>query len=93
VSDDSVTLWVEDEGPGLPATPHDSLFHRFVRAPNGEPDQNGMGLGLAIVKSIVERHGGRVEASSGDNKTQMRVILPRQEALEQLQQTSYTHNT
>ena len=67
-----VTLWVEDQGPGLPPGARASLFERFVRSParpgtsepdaGEEPEQSGMGLGLWIVKSIVERHGGRVEA-------------------------------
>ena len=56
-----VRLWVEDEGPGLPAD-GSTLFERFSRAPGDEPEESGMGLGLWIVKSIVERHGGRVDA-------------------------------
>ena len=60
-----VTLWVEDEGPGLPPAAGASVFERFVRAggpeEEEEPEQTGMGLGLWIVRSIVERHGGRVE--------------------------------
>jgi len=76
-----VALWVEDEGPGLPAG---SLFERFVRSAGEEPEQSGMGLGLWIVKSIVERHGGRVETesrrqgSSGSERVgaRVRIVLP-----------------
>jgi signal transduction histidine kinase len=78
----TVTLWVEDQGPGLPASATDSLFVPFVRAsaPSEEPESGGMGLGLWIVKSIVERHGGRVEARSSANGTCMSVTLPREGA-------------
>jgi signal transduction histidine kinase/HAMP domain-containing protein len=71
-----VTLWVEDQGPGLPPMAGQSLFGRFIRAQAEEPEQNGMGLGLWIVKSIVERHGGRVDAQSDESGTRMSVILP-----------------
>jgi len=57
-----VQLRIDDEGPGLPAGAEGSIFNRFDRA--GEPDTSGMGLGLWIVKSIVERHGGHVDALS-----------------------------
>lgn len=77
VQEDSIALWVEDRGPGLPPMAGQSLFERFVRAPAEEPEQNGMGLGLWIVKSIVERHGGQVGAQSSPAGTQMYVILPR----------------
>ena len=60
---DGVTLWVADEGPGLPAERGPELFDPFVRSIAGEePEENGFGLGLFIAKSIVERHGGRIEA-------------------------------
>ena len=58
----SVTLWVEDQGPGFPAEEGVLLFEPFTRSPGEEPEQTGVGLGLYIVKSIIERHGGHVEA-------------------------------
>lgn len=71
-----VALWVEDEGPGLPEPAGPTLFTRFVRASGEEPDQSGVGLGLWIVKSIVDRHGGRVEARNTGHGTRMIVRLP-----------------
>jgi signal transduction histidine kinase len=62
VEGDEVTLWVEDQGPGFPSEGGVLLFEPFTRSPGEEPEQSGMGLGLYIVKSIIERHGGRVEA-------------------------------
>jgi signal transduction histidine kinase len=75
----AVHLWVEDEGPGLPeGTP----FGRFMRGGTpemAEPEQGGVGLGLWIVQSIVERHGGHVDARREGSGTRMRVILPLEE--------------
>jgi signal transduction histidine kinase len=81
-----VSLWVEDEGPGLPAGAEGagrSVFDRFVRSTAGEePEQSGMGLGLWIVQSIVERHGGTVVARREGRVTRMRVTLPRERRAE-----------
>jgi signal transduction histidine kinase len=90
VEQGSVALWVEDEGPGLAgggiSDGGASLFDRFVRmAGDGEePETGGMGLGLWIVRSIVERHGGTVEAGpgTGGRGTRMRVVLPRERSEE-----------
>ena len=58
---ESVTIWVEDQGPGLPPSLSvRDLFAPFLRAPNEEPSQRGSGLGLAIVHAIVAAHGGQV---------------------------------
>jgi signal transduction histidine kinase len=73
----TITAWVADHGPGLPALPGQALFARFVRASPEEAEAGGLGLGLWIVKSIVERHGGRLEAQSGPAGTRMLVTLPR----------------
>jgi len=76
VEAEHVTLWVEDEGPGMPPlAAGQSLFERFVRARGEEPEQGGVGLGLWIVKSIVERHSGRVAALDGANGVGTRVCV------------------
>jgi signal transduction histidine kinase len=75
----SLTIWVADQGPGLPATPHQGMFKRFVRSAGDEPEQSGAGLGLWLVKSIVERHGGHVEAQTLATGTRMCIVLPVEE--------------
>jgi signal transduction histidine kinase len=76
VATTSITVWVVDEGPGLPATTGYGLFRRFVRSSGEEPEQSGVGLGLWLVKSIVERHGGHVEAQTLATGTRMCIVLP-----------------
>jgi len=72
-----VTVWVEDEGPGVPNLDGESIFERFYRSADQEPEPRGLGLGLWIVKSIVERHGGgvRVERTAA-GRTRFAVTLP-----------------
>jgi signal transduction histidine kinase len=80
---ETVALWVEDNGPGLPEQPQPALFApfaRFVGSNAAEPEPAGAGLGLWIVKSIVERHGGKIEVHSSPQGTRMVVILPHAEA-------------
>ncbi|MBK9714958.1 MAG: HAMP domain-containing protein [Kouleothrix sp.] len=72
----SVALWVEDQGPGLPPAAGAALFGRFVRSAVEDPEQSGVGLGLWIVQSIVERHGGRVEAGGNGKGARICVSLP-----------------
>jgi signal transduction histidine kinase len=75
--DGEVELWVEDAGPGAPELEGTSIFERFYRAADREPDPRGLGLGLWIVKSIVERHGGEVSAGrTPSGTTRFTVKLP-----------------
>jgi signal transduction histidine kinase len=57
-----VHVWVRDNGRGIPTRDQAKVFQVFQRFhPDAAP---GEGIGLAIVKRIVERHGGRVWATS-----------------------------
>jgi two-component system, OmpR family, sensor histidine kinase BaeS len=60
-----VTLRVEDTGAGIPPEHLSKVFERFYRVDAARDHASGgSGLGLSIVRAIVERHGGRVIASS-----------------------------
>jgi signal transduction histidine kinase len=62
---DEVEISVSDDGPGIPETQLDQIFERFVRGDAGLTQRvGGTGLGLAISKSLVELHGGTIEADS-----------------------------
>ncbi|MHC1728637.1 MAG: ATP-binding protein [Syntrophobacteraceae bacterium] len=65
IAKDFISLHLEDSGPGVPAESLSRLFDRLYRADRarGRSD-GGSGLGLAICKGIVERFGGRIEASN-----------------------------
>lgn len=66
----SVTM--HDEGAGLAAEYRERIFERFVRA---EASGEGAGLGLAICKSIIELHGGTIEATDGHDGMGLRVTF------------------
>lgn len=60
-----VGLTVTDHGIGLPTGHEAHIFETFGRAPNAAAQQiPGLGLGLSICQQLIERHGGRISASS-----------------------------
>ena len=74
---EQVRVAVEDEGPGVADPERGSIFERFYRAADQEPEPRGLGLGLWIVKSIVDRHGGSVSAErTAEGRTRFIVSLP-----------------
>lgn len=58
----SLTVTIEDTGPGVPVADRERIFDRFSHGetPDGRR-HSGAGLGLAIVLAIAEGHGGRVD--------------------------------
>ena len=59
---DAVRLWVDDEGPGIPAHDRRRVWEPFVRLARDrrQGDRTGSGLGLAVVADLVHAVGGEV---------------------------------
>ena len=80
--DETVSLVIEDQGPGIPADLRERVFDKFFRAMrDGDargPKQAGSGMGLAIARGIVEAHGGRIwiEDAAGRSGARFVVTLP-----------------
>ena len=75
---DGVELAVSDDGPGMAEDQLEHIFDRFTRGDAGLTQHvGGTGLGLAISKSLVELHGGTIEAESTPGRgSTFRVHLP-----------------
>ncbi len=72
-SDGTVSLVVEDDGPGVPDELRATLFERFVR---GAGDRGGsFGLGLAIVQAVAVSHGGTVELEERQGSAGARFVV------------------
>ena len=68
----SLSITVQDTGPGIPQNDLPRLFEPFFTTKHG-----GMGMGLAICRTTVESHGGQLSADStpGSGAT-FRLTLP-----------------
>jgi len=64
-----VTVYVADQGIGIPPEEQVRIFDRFHRVESGlHRRTEGTGLGLYLVKAIVEAHGGRVWVESAPER-------------------------
>jgi signal transduction histidine kinase len=66
--DDTVTIGVHDNGPGIPEEEiprvFDHLFRGRITVQDPDNPIEGTGLGLALAKTVIEQHGGRIWVES-----------------------------
>jgi two-component system, OmpR family, osmolarity sensor histidine kinase EnvZ len=56
-----LTVTVDDDGPGIPASLREDVFKPFLRLDDARnQDEGGTGLGLAIARDIARSHGGDI---------------------------------
>ncbi len=61
----TLTIWVEDDGPGIPAAERSRVTDAFYRILGTE--QQGTGLGLSIADAIAKRYGGKLILADSRN--------------------------
>ncbi|MGJ8564522.1 MAG: ATP-binding protein [Alphaproteobacteria bacterium] len=70
-----VTIWVKDDGVGIPSDKQPQVFESF------KSTRGGAGLGLSLVQKFVEQHGGWVDLESEEGEgTHVTIYLPKEAA-------------
>ncbi len=74
----TVTIHVDDDGPGLSDKDLERIFDPFVRLEDSRSrETGGVGLGLSIARSIAQSHGGRIDAKCRkEGGLRMSFVLP-----------------
>ncbi|MCJ2132929.1 ATP-binding protein, partial [Methylobacterium sp. J-026] len=67
-----VTIWVADNGPGLPARARENLFAPFA----GSTRSGGTGLGLPIAAELIGINGGALTLDTCEGGARFRIVLP-----------------
>jgi len=76
---DQIYIKITDSGKGIPTKDLEKVFERFYTVDKAHCRKlGGAGLGLSIVKLIVEKHGGKIYATSEPGiSTTMHLYLPK----------------
>jgi signal transduction histidine kinase len=78
-SPSSVTVAVDDDGPGIPLEEQERVFAPFERLETSRnAETGGTGLGLSIARTIARAHGGDVTmANRSAGGLRVTIVLPR----------------
>ncbi|WP_375403964.1 stimulus-sensing domain-containing protein [uncultured Sphingomonas sp.] len=67
---DEATIYIQDQGPGVPEPEREAVFRRFQSIrPSAEAFGRHSGLGLAIARTIVQGHQGAIVVVSRNDGT------------------------
>ena len=69
----TVSVVVEDDGPGIPPEERSKVIQRFYRLDQNVP---GTGLGLSIVDAIAQLHGASLYLEEASPGLRARLVLP-----------------
>jgi len=72
-TDGSVTIEIEDNGPGIPDEMKDKILQPFFTTKKGT---DGAGLGLSITNDIIKAHGGNLSIQSDSGGSNFVIALP-----------------
>jgi two-component system phosphate regulon sensor histidine kinase PhoR len=77
-----VTLYVTDDGIGIPQEYRDKIFEKFFRVPSGNlHNAKGYGLGLSYVAHVIKKHHGTIKVeTSGNQGSKFVITLPKYKA-------------
>ena len=80
---ETVRIYVEDEGPGIPPARLAEVLEPFRRLEGSRSrETGGAGLGLAIARAVAAAHGGRLElANRGTGGLRATLVLPRGQSI------------
>jgi len=77
VNEGATSVSVDNPGADIAPEHLPRIFDRFYRAdPSRQSSTEGAGLGLAIVQSIVQAHGGNIQATSSEGLTRFTILFP-----------------
>ncbi|VAW80313.1 Sensory histidine kinase CreC of two-component signal transduction system CreBC [hydrothermal vent metagenome] len=74
--DDSVSIEILDEGPGIPDYVGDRVFERFFSLPRPDTGRKGTGLGLNFAREVAQLHDGLLVLENRHPGTCARLLLP-----------------
>ncbi len=67
----ALELHIQDNGPGVPESLKDRIFHPLVSGREG-----GSGLGLTLAQTFVQQHMGTIECESEPGRTVFKILIP-----------------
>jgi signal transduction histidine kinase len=77
---DTVSIVIQDDGPGIPAAERPRVVDRFYRLDQSR-SMPGNGLGLSIVSAIASLHWGKLYLEDAAPGLLARIVLPRADAV------------
>lgn len=85
-------LTVSDNGPGIPAQIHGTVYSRYQRAPGLEDSRFGLGLGMVMIRAAATAHGGTVLTErSQDFGMRLTMTIPIRQSTDPMFRTPMIH--